>query len=151
MVSNITNTNSFICSQLNSFKKCYLTLFILFVQYSKWLKSCVWPIVGNVTGTTTPGESEPVSNGNERVLHIPQSSHNRSSPSDGLVWYLGLLLVLEGILLLSRDEILDLFPFFCHLSLDSIPFHIHIYIFLSIFSFCETLEKTYFSQLKKFF
>ena len=33
-----------------------------------------WPIDGTLTSTTTPGHSKPGSNGNEGVLHIPQSS-----------------------------------------------------------------------------
>ena len=39
-------------------------------QYSKWLNSSIWAIVGTLTGTTTPGQSESESNGNERALHI---------------------------------------------------------------------------------
>ena len=38
-----------------------------------------------LTGTTTPGLSEPGSNGNEQVLYIPQSSRNGASLSDCLV------------------------------------------------------------------
>ena len=37
--------------------------------------------------TTTPGQSCPGSNGNEEVLHIPQSSKTGTSPSDSLVSY----------------------------------------------------------------
>ena len=40
---------------------------------AKWLNSSMWPINGTLTGTTTPGQSEPESNGNEGVLHIPQT------------------------------------------------------------------------------
>ena len=36
---------------------------------------------------TTPGQSRPGSNGNEGVLHIPQSSMTGVSLSDGLVSY----------------------------------------------------------------
>ena len=40
-------------------------------------------------GATTPGQSGPVSNGNEGVLHIPQISRAGASPSDSLVSYPG--------------------------------------------------------------
>ena len=40
------------------------------------------------SGATTPGQSEPRSNGIERVLHIPYSSSiTEASPSDCLVSY----------------------------------------------------------------
>ena len=43
-----------------------------------------------LSGATTPGQSEPGSNGNEGVLHIPQSSSITGiSPSDCLVSYPG--------------------------------------------------------------
>ena len=42
-----------------------------------------------LTDTTTPGQSGPESNGNEGVLHIPQSSRDVVSTSVGLVSYLG--------------------------------------------------------------
>ena len=41
-----------------------------------------------LSGTTTPGQSGPGSNGNEEVLCIPQSSSiTGASPLDGLVSY----------------------------------------------------------------
>ena len=41
-----------------------------------------------LSGATTPGQSRPRSNGNERVLCIPQSSSiTRASPSDCLMSY----------------------------------------------------------------
>ena len=41
---------------------------------------------GNLSGVTTPGQRGPGSNGNEGVLHIPQSSSiTGASPSDCLV------------------------------------------------------------------
>ena len=40
-------------------------------------------------GTTTPGQSEPGSNSNGGVLHIPESSTTGASLSDGLVLYPG--------------------------------------------------------------
>ena len=39
--------------QLNSFK------------YRKWLDSSIWPILGTLASSTTPGQSGPGSNGNE--------------------------------------------------------------------------------------
>ena len=36
--------------------------------------SSIWPINWTLSGATTQGLSEPVSDGNEGVLHIPQSS-----------------------------------------------------------------------------
>ena len=71
----LSNTNnsiqhySFVCTQLNGFK------------YSKWLNSSIWPIDGALTGTSTAGQSELGSNGNEDVFHIPQTSKTGASPS----------------------------------------------------------------------
>ena len=46
-----------------------------------------------LSGATTPGQSGPGSNGNERVLRIPQSSSiTGTSPSDCLMPYPGHLL-----------------------------------------------------------
>ena len=42
-----------------------------------------------LTGTTIAGQCGPGSNGNEGVLHIPQSSKTGASPSDSLMPYLG--------------------------------------------------------------
>ena len=46
-------------------------------------------IDGTLTGTTTPGQNGPEINGNEGVLHIPQSFTAGASPSDGLMLYHG--------------------------------------------------------------
>ena len=52
--------------------------------------SSIWPIDRTLSGTTTPGHSEPGSNGNEGVLCIPQiSSITEASPGDFLVSYPG--------------------------------------------------------------
>ena len=49
-----------------------------------------WPIDRTLSGTTTPGQSEPGSNGSKGVLCIPQSSSiTGGSPSDDLVLYQG--------------------------------------------------------------
>ena len=39
-------------------------------------------IKGTLTGTTTPGQSGPGINADERVLHIPQTSKTGTSPPD---------------------------------------------------------------------
>ena len=63
---------SFVCSQFNGQT-------VLFNQYSRTL-----------SGATTPGQSRPGNNGNEEVLHIPQSFNiTGKSPSDCLVSYPG--------------------------------------------------------------
>ena len=53
--------------------------------------------------TTTPGQSEPGSNSNERVLHILQSSRNGTSPFDSLRTYPGHILE-GGLLCLCRNN-----------------------------------------------
>ena len=50
----------------------------------------IWPIDRILSGATTPGNSGPGSNGNERVLRIPQSSSiTGASQSDCLMSYPG--------------------------------------------------------------
>ena len=39
---------------------------------------------GTLTGTTTPGQCEPKSNGNKAVLYTPQISRTRPSLSDAV-------------------------------------------------------------------
>ena len=52
--------------------------------------SSIWPIDKTLSGATTLGQSGPGSNGNEGVLHIPQSSSiTEASPSDYSVSYPG--------------------------------------------------------------
>ena len=47
------------------------------------LFSSIWPIDRALSGATTPGKSGPGSDGNDGVLHIPQSSSiTGTSPSD---------------------------------------------------------------------
>ena len=63
-------------------------------KLSKLLLSSIWPIDRTLSGATTPGQSRPGSNSNERVLRIPQSSGKTgTSPWDCLVSYPGYLLV----------------------------------------------------------
>ena len=49
----------------------------------------IWSIDRTLLGATTPGQSGLESNGNEGVLHIPQSSKTGASSSDGFVPYPG--------------------------------------------------------------
>ena len=66
--------------------------------------SFIWPKERILTGATILGQSGPVSDGNEGVLHIPQSSSiSGASPSDSLVSYLGHSL--EGVLPLCKDAV----------------------------------------------
>ena len=52
--------------------------------------SSIWPIDWTISGTTTPGQSGPGSDGNEGVRRIPQSSSiTGASSSDCFVSYLG--------------------------------------------------------------
>ena len=51
-----------------------------------------------------PDQSRPVSNGNERVLHFPQSSRTRASPSDSLVLYQGQLFGEGEVLVLCKVQ-----------------------------------------------
>ena len=43
----------------------------------------ILPIDKTLSGATTPVQSGPGNNSNERVLHIPQISKAWASPSDG--------------------------------------------------------------------
>ena len=86
------NTNSsiqnysFVCTQLKGSKYFYVILIIQFnishLHTVKWfqkrLNISIWTIDWTPTGTTTPGPSEPESNDNEGVLHIPQTSRLES-------------------------------------------------------------------------
>ena len=51
----------------------------------KMSNSAIRPIDMIQSGSTTPGQSERRSNGNEEVLHIPQISDARALPSDRIV------------------------------------------------------------------
>ena len=69
--------------------------------------SNVWSIDGILSDATTPGQSEPGSNGNERILHIPQSSKTEVSLSEDLMSYPGHLLWWESYL---SAEIHSVYP-----------------------------------------
>ena len=69
-------------------KYCYVTQFhlvsVICLHTVKLLNSSIWPINEILTGTTTPDQSGPGSNGNE-WFHNPQSSRIiGASPSNGL-------------------------------------------------------------------
>ena len=52
--------------------------------------SSIWLIDRILSNATTPGQSGPGSDGNKRVIYIPQSSNiTEASPSDCLVSYQG--------------------------------------------------------------
>ena len=51
--------------------------------------SSIWLIDKTLSVATIPRQSGPGSNGNERVLHIPQISKDGASPSDYLMSYTG--------------------------------------------------------------
>ena len=72
----LSNTDSFICTQLNGFRYCYLILTIQFnisLHTVKWLNSSIWPIDWTLTGATPLVKSGPGSNGNEGVPRILQN------------------------------------------------------------------------------
>ena len=63
----------------------------------------IWPIDRTLSGTTTPGQSEPGSHGNDGLLRIPQSSSiTEISPSYCLKLYQDIRLAV-GVLPLCRE------------------------------------------------
>ena len=51
------------------------------IKYEQFLNKSIWTLNEVITGTTTPGQGEPGSNGNENVLYTPQISRTDVSPS----------------------------------------------------------------------
>ena len=51
---------------------------------NEWLKCSSWSIDGTLKGTTKRGQSGLGSNCSEEILHIPQCSRTRASPSDAV-------------------------------------------------------------------
>ena len=84
-----TSSRVFLFTQLNVKSVPFLTIpFSLSTQFSS-----IWPKDRTLSGTTTLGHCGPGSNGNQRVLCIPQSSSiTGASPSDCLESYPGYLL-----------------------------------------------------------
>ena len=80
MVSNFANTNVISISNLSTAYTdvISISIFQVFVSYLililvVCLNSSVWLIVGAITGTTTPGQGRPESNGNEEVHCFSQT------------------------------------------------------------------------------
>ena len=64
----------FVCTHLNVKTVLFQAIkFSISMQFKCW-NSSIWPIDKTLSGTTTPGQSGPESDGNERVLCIPPSS-----------------------------------------------------------------------------
>ena len=85
--------NPFLYKQTVLFQVIKFSISILF--------SSIWPIDKTLSGATTPGQSEPGSDGNEWVLRIPQSSSiTGTSSSDCSGHSLGV-----GVLPLCREAI----------------------------------------------
>ena len=81
------------------------TVLFLTIQFSISTQfSSIWLIDRTLSGATTLGQSGPGSDGNEGILHIPQSfSITGVSPSDCLESYPGHLL--EGVLLFCKEAV----------------------------------------------
>ena len=58
---------------------------MIFLHRVKCLNGSICSTDVTVTGATTPGQSEPRSNGNEGVLYNPKSSKTGASTSNSLV------------------------------------------------------------------
>ena len=58
------------------------------LQYEWFLNRPIWPINGTLTDPTTQGQSEPGSNGNERVLHASYITWNGTTiyAIECLIW-----------------------------------------------------------------
>ena len=54
------------------------------IKYSNTnnFKTSIWPIDGTLTGITTPGQSGPENDRNERMLYTPKSSRTGASLPD---------------------------------------------------------------------
>ena len=86
VTNNSIKHQSFVYIQLNDQTVLFWTIqFSINHSFAHSLNvqnSSIWPMGKTLSGATTPGLSGPGSNGNERVLHIPQSSRTGASPSD---------------------------------------------------------------------
>ena len=54
------------------------------IEYKSFFNKSIWPIDETLTGTTTPGQGGPGSNGNKEVLHTPQISKIEDSISNAV-------------------------------------------------------------------
>ena len=80
---------AFFYTQLNDFNYFYIKSEFSISHLFEHIICFIWPIDRTLSGTTTPSQSGPGSNGNEGVLHVLQISKAGASPSDGLMSYLG--------------------------------------------------------------
>ena len=71
----------------------------------------IWPIERTQSSATTLGLSEPGSNGNKAVQHIPQISKSGASPTDCLLSYPGDSLAGEGLIPLQGFSQSILLPY----------------------------------------
>ena len=62
----------------------------------------IWPIDRTLSAATTPDQSVPGSDGNEKIRHISQISKTGASPSDCLMSYLGRSLSGRGSYLFAK-------------------------------------------------
>ena len=85
----------------------------------------IWPIDRTLSGATSPGQSEPESNDNERVLHILQIFKAGTLSSDGLIPYPGHF---------WRDAVS---VFYCRLGCTSSEY-IYIYIYTHTYMHTST-------------
>ena len=86
MSTHITSINKlelFFGTQLNGFKYCNITITI---QHQSFVCS-LWPIDMTLISCYHSRLEWPGSNGNKRVLHIPEISEAGALSSDCLMWY----------------------------------------------------------------
>ena len=68
-------------------------------------KSSIWPIDRSLSGDTTPGQSEPGSDGNKRVFCIPQTSGITGTSLSDFFFNVISRPLDGGILSFCRDEV----------------------------------------------
>ena len=93
-----------ICLHTVKWPNSYISSNSLLHTYTVQQPNCViWPIDRTLSGSTTPGQSGPGTDGDEGALCILQSSNiTEASPSDCLVSYSGHSLVVVGSLTLLQ-------------------------------------------------
>ena len=75
IIDNLIKQWSFVYTQLTNQTVLFQTIqfSIICLHSVKISNSSIWPIYRTLSGATTLGQGRPGSDGNERVLHIPQS------------------------------------------------------------------------------
>ena len=91
--------------------------------------SFILPIDWTLSGTTTPGQGGPWSNGNEEVHRIPQNSKGGVSPTDSLMLYPGPSLGGLTLLLRYSQCILQIQPTRQREFRETCSFYVYIYTF----------------------